>query len=83
MLWLTEDVERIPQLDLELVYGDGIMLSPGQEEIFHSFYGFVHSMTGVAQDLTSLEQWVEKMPVKSKNIKVRQKIKNEIIENIY
>lgn len=69
-IWATEDVERIPFLDLELVFDDGISLFPSEKTINNTFHNFINAMANIAQQLTSLEQWVDKVPVKSNFIKV-------------
>lgn len=71
LLMITQDVELAPCLDLELIYDEGISLSPSETTIFQTFHNFITSMCSIAQELTALEQWVDKVPVKEKTIKVR------------
>lgn len=71
LLWLTEDDRRVPYLELELIYEDGIKLSPSQDEIYSIYHQVLEAIATIAQELTSLEQWVDGVPVPSKNIKVR------------
>lgn len=60
----------MPYLSLELVFDGGIRLSPSQEQIYEAYHSLLDAMASIAQELTSLEQWVDGMPVRSKNIKV-------------
>ncbi|KAK6642963.1 hypothetical protein RUM43_004465 [Polyplax serrata] len=70
ILMITQDVELAPCLDLELIYDEGISLSPSETTIFQTFHNFITSMCSIAQELTALEQWVDKVPVKEKTIKI-------------
>lgn len=70
LLWLTEDDRRVPYLELELIYDDGIRLSPSQDEIYSTYHQVLDAIANISQDLTSLEQWVGGVPVVNKTIKV-------------
>lgn len=70
VLWLTEQAQRMPFLDLGLICDDGIVLSPNQDEIYGAFHEIIENLANIAQKLAPLETWVDDLQIPKENITV-------------
>ncbi|KAL6447918.1 hypothetical protein ACFW04_000175 [Cataglyphis niger] len=67
---IMKDGRFCPQIEFQLVCeGDRLVTNPDIEEVFSTYHDIINSITGIAQDLLPLEEWLN-IKAKEKYIKI-------------